>query len=153
MALQERLECKDVADTVLTELSTAIARPGVTVSGQNGEVVALPEPLRELISAMLAHLGQGQSVILLPEKPFFTTQAAADALGVSRPFLIKLMERGEIPYVFTGSHRRIHIDDLQQYREKRNQTRRSVLASLPNEVDGIDLLNLNPHENADHGSR
>lgn len=153
MAIQERLESKEVAQNVLSELSAALARPGVTLSGKNGEMVTLPEPLRQLISAMLAHLGQGQTVILMPEKPYFTTQAAADALGVSRPFLIKLMEQGEIPCVFAGSHRRIHIDDLQRYREKRNQTRRSMLASLPNEANGTDLLNLNPNENADHGSR
>ena len=56
-----------------------------------------------------------------------TTQQAADFLNVSRPYLIKLLEQGEIPYIKVGSHRRIPFPDLMKYKEQRDMKRSQLL--------------------------
>ena len=47
-----------------------------------------------------------------------TTTQAAEFLDVSRPFVIKLIHRGELPCRMVGSHRRIPYLALVGYREK-----------------------------------
>lgn len=56
-----------------------------------------------------------------------TTQQAADFLNVSRPYLIKLLEQGEIPYIKVGSHQRIPFTDLMKYKEQRDMKRSQLL--------------------------
>jgi excisionase family DNA binding protein len=62
-----------------------------------------------------------------------TTQEAANLLNVSRPHLIKLLEGGELPFELVGSHRRVRIDDLLAYRERRSRRRREILEELAKE--------------------
>lgn len=59
-----------------------------------------------------------------------TTQQAADILNVSRLFLVKLLDKGAIPYIKVGSHRRIRFKDLIIYREQRKVMRRQGLKEL-----------------------
>jgi excisionase family DNA binding protein len=68
----------------------------------------------ELEDALLrAHNGLSRP---LP-KEMTTTQAAA-FLDVSRPFVIKLIERGELPCRMVGKHRRLPGEAVLNYREK-----------------------------------
>jgi excisionase family DNA binding protein len=55
-----------------------------------------------------------------------TTTQAAEFLDVSRPFVIKLIERGELPRRMVGKHRRIPSGALLAYREKMFQRARSA---------------------------
>ncbi|MEG4346155.1 excisionase family DNA-binding protein [Microcoleus sp. A003_D6] len=59
-----------------------------------------------------------------------TTQQAADIINVSRPFLVKLLDEGAIPYIKVGSHRRIQFKDLIIYKEHRDRKRRKLLDQL-----------------------
>jgi excisionase family DNA binding protein len=59
-----------------------------------------------------AYEGAGQA---LPKE--MTTTQAAEFLDVSRPFVIKLVRRGELPCRMVGKHRRIPTDALLHYRE------------------------------------
>lgn len=67
-----------------------------------------------------------------------TTQQAADILNVSRPHLIKLLERKEISHTMTGRHRRIQADDLFAYKQARDERRSEALGELA-EMSG-DML-------------
>lgn len=68
-----------------------------------------------------------------------STQVAADFLNVSRPFLIKLLEEGEIPFRMVGSHRRIRFDDLRNYKIKIDSAREETLKELARETEHLGI--------------
>ena len=76
-----------------------------------------------------------QAVILIPEDEAFTTQVAADLLGMSRPYLVRLLEREEIPFHYVGTHRRIHFHDLRAYQQRRDKERRQRLDDLARRME------------------
>ncbi|GAN77693.1 helix-turn-helix domain-containing protein [Acidisphaera rubrifaciens] len=106
-------------------------------SGQSAEIVLTPG-LSALLIDLLRHLGSGDAVTLVPVSQMLTTQQAADILNVSRPFLISLLDRSEIPHVLVGRHRRIKAEDLFAYKRRRDTVRSEALDELA-EMDA-DLL-------------
>ena len=62
------------------------------------ESIALPSSIYAQIIDLLAKLGNGDAVTIVPVQAELTTTQAAELLGISRPFLIKLLERLEIPF-------------------------------------------------------
>ena len=65
-------------------------------------------------------------------------------LGVSRQFLIKLLERGDIPHHMVGTHRRIYVRDLLAYKTRRDSTRRKILDNLARAEAEDGLYELEP---------
>jgi excisionase family DNA binding protein len=59
-----------------------------------------------------------------------TTTQAADFLDVSRPFVIKLIRRGELSCRMVGKHRRIPTDELMRYREQMFQRAKEAAKEL-----------------------
>ncbi len=106
-------------------------------SGQQAEIVLTPG-MSTLLIDLLRHLGSGDAVTLVPVSQMLTTQQAADILNVSRPFLIALLEKDEIPYVLVGRHRRIKAEELFAYKRGRDTVRSDALGELA-ELDA-DLL-------------
>ena len=69
----------------------------------------------------------------------FTTQAAANYLGVSRQHLVDLLEKKEIPFHKVGTHRRVTFKDLLVFERRRDKTRREALDKLAADVDAAGL--------------
>ncbi|WP_235001957.1 helix-turn-helix domain-containing protein [Actinacidiphila paucisporea] len=75
---------------------------------------------------MLAHLGAGRGVSVVPADAELTTQQAADILNVSRPFLVGLLNAGEIEYRNVGTHRRIKASSPIEYKQQDDRRRRGA---------------------------
>lgn len=108
----------------------------LTVQADNGaeETVAIPVPAFRLLMDILTQMAQGNAVTLMPVHAELTSQQAADLLSVSRPFLIRLIEEGQIPFRKVGTHRRIRFNDLMDYKQKVDQDRLKVLEELAAEA-------------------
>ncbi|MFF3453721.1 helix-turn-helix domain-containing protein [Streptomyces sp. NPDC002730] len=90
----------------------------------------LPREAMELLAAVLSHMAAGRTVSIVPEHAELTTQQAADMLNVSRPFLIGLLEAGEIDFRKVGTHRRIKAQSLLEYQRQDDQKRRAAADEL-----------------------
>jgi excisionase family DNA binding protein len=100
----------------------------------DGAALVLPRPTVELFAAILADLAGGQGVQLVPVNAEVSTQLAAEMLNVSRPSLIGLLERGEMPYRIVGRHRRVRLDDLVAYQRTDDRRRKDA----PGELTRLD---------------
>ncbi len=107
----------------------------------NGEEIELPKSLSQVLRQLVYYLAQGRTVTIVPLNRELTTQEAANILNVSRPYLIKLLEQGEIPFAKTGTHRRIRVDDLMEYKKRRDAERRRGMAELTQMSQELGLYN------------
>ena len=94
------------------------------------EPIELPAGAVTLLLDILDAMASGRGVTLIPEDAELTTVQAADMLHVSRPFLIKLLDEGKIPYRKVGKHRRIRGEDVMNFKRAIDQEREAVLDQL-----------------------
>ncbi|MBO9573459.1 MAG: helix-turn-helix domain-containing protein, partial [Chitinophagaceae bacterium] len=81
----------------------------------------------------------GKGLEMIPLEENLSTQEAADLLNVSRPFLIKLLEEGKIPFQKVGTHRRVKLSDVQEYDRKQQIIREQQLEFLTNQAQDLNL--------------
>ena len=98
--------------------------------GTEGRTEILPNNLYSFLLRLLADLRAGHSVTILQSRHELTTVEASKILGMSRQYLIKLLEKGEIPFHLVGTHRRIYVRDVMTYKMKRDLLRRETLDEL-----------------------
>lgn len=96
----------------------------------DGTEVVLPESVVDLLRQAVHQLARQRALALIPIDRDLTTQQVANILHVSRPYLISLLEHGEIPYTKVGAHRRISLDDVMRYKAQRDISRKQTLDEL-----------------------
>lgn len=114
----------------IRDLRRLIQSGGAKLVGPDGYQIPLPEPVHDLLLLILKNLQAGKAISIVPEHQQLTTQRAANILGVSRPFLVGLVERGEIPFHMVGSHRRIYLRDLLDYKRRRDSARHEAINNM-----------------------
>jgi len=108
---------------------------GAYIASQGGVQIDLPGPILNLIEQAIESVGRGETLQLVAQEETMTTQEAADFLGFSRPFLIGLLEKGEIPFQTVGKHRRLATKDVRTFGDKRNRERKKALDDLFDKID------------------
>ena len=103
------------------------------------EVIMLPASVVALLLGILRMKANGLGVALTPLHSELTTGQAADLLHVSRPYLVKLLEAGDIPYHKVGKHRRVRREDVMTYKNAIDQRREAILDELVAESQALGL--------------
>ncbi len=137
---QNRLDPSLMTEGEIAELASAFAQPGhVALLDSTGNRIELPEAVFQHFARIVRLMAERKAVVLIPEEETFTTQAAANYLGVSRQHLVGLLDRGEIPHHKVGTHRRVTFKDLLEFERTRDRARREALDRLAGEVDKAGL--------------
>jgi excisionase family DNA binding protein len=102
-------------------------------------VVSLPARALSLMVDVLTAMAERRPVSLLPHTAELTTQQAAEFLNVSRPYVVSLIDRDEIPHRMVGTHRRVLASDLIAYKKKSDATRREAIRRMVAEAQKLGL--------------
>lgn len=103
------------------------------------EEITVPVSALRMLEQILTQMAMGNGVTIIPVHAVLTTQEAADFLNVSRPYLVGLVERGELPFTKVGTHRRIQFKDLVEYRNRSLANSEKVLDQLAAEAQELRL--------------
>src|SRR5580704_1988886 len=98
--------------------------------GPDGKTEILPNNLYSFLLRLLADLRAGNAVTILQSRHEVTTIEAGKILGMSRQFLVQLLEKGEIPFHKVGTHRRLYVRNVIAYKARRDTSRRKTLDDL-----------------------
>jgi excisionase family DNA binding protein len=135
----------------IESLYRQIQRSSPKLVGPDGESRSLPVSLYDFLVELISHLQAGKSVAIMQRDHILTTVEAARMLGVSRQFLVNLLESGKIPSHKVGTHRRIYSRDVLKYKTQRDTDRRRALNDLVTAElsEGLyDKVPMRPDDNA-----
>lgn len=105
----------------------------------NQPVIQVPPQALKVIAQVLGAMSERRPIVVMPSKQEVSTVEAANFLNVSRPFVIKEIEQGRLPYRMVGTHRRIAFDDLTQYAEKMRAHQQSALDRMAENANELGL--------------
>jgi len=115
--------------------------PKCQLVGPSGQTIPVPESVFYVLERVAEVLARGDSITVVPMGKEVTTQQAADLLNVSRQYLVRLLDENRIPFGKTGKHRRLRIEDVLAFKDKRDKDRAAglrELSQLTQELGGYD---------------
>lgn len=132
-------------DPALREALETVARAprrgdDVVMRYADGTEVQVPPPLLEVLRAAAGELSVGHAVTILASETVLTPAEAARLLGLSRPFVARLLDDGTIPsmHLPDSSHRVIRLDDVLAFAERR-RLRQEGRRHIAEAIDDADL--------------
>ena len=112
---------------------------GQAGEGGHKEPVDLPPAASKLIFQLLEEMGKGLAVTLLPTDAEITTEQAAGLPNVSRPFLVGMIYRGELPARMVSNQRRLPLVDVLAYKTAHRAKRLEALREMMALGQGLGL--------------
>jgi excisionase family DNA binding protein len=126
--------------TLPTQRDTTLASTGLELLSRHGQqditfklegkTLTLPASVVSLLQKILSEMAQGNAVGIVALEAELSTQQAADVLKVSRPFVVKLLDEGILPHRLVGTHRRVMLKDVLEYKEQSKRQSREALREL-----------------------
>jgi excisionase family DNA binding protein len=92
------------------------------------EPMVLPVEAIAALQEALDDIAAGVSPVSVDEE--MTTQELADLLNVSRPYVVALLEAGEIPFRKVGTKRRVLRADALRYKKVEDESRYAAVREL-----------------------
>lgn len=100
---------------------------------------ALSPRLVELMTSLLSQVAEGKAVQLIAVETEVSTQQAAEILGVSRPYIVKMLDEEALPYRKVGPRRRLRLEDVMAYKARLDAQRRAALQALADDLQDMGL--------------
>lgn len=117
----------------------SLAHPSYALVGvDQHDRIELPEHVHQALKQVVTALLAGRAVTVAPRSMALTSQQAADVLGVSRPTVIRLIDKGELPAERIGTRHRLRLDDVLHYRAIRRERQYDFLAATAIDIDAED---------------
>ncbi|MDH7464251.1 helix-turn-helix domain-containing protein [Chitinophagaceae bacterium 26-R-25] len=107
--------------------------------GKNGNSMNVPTKAVGFFYEIVDSMAYGKSVTVLTSDLLISTQQAADILNFSRPYVVKLLEEGKIPYQKVGTHRRLKIADVVAYQKKFERERDQALDWMTRQAQELNM--------------
>lgn len=133
--IDQQEDVKALAKLLRHRPSSAVA--GCRLVGPAGESIPVPDSVFYALQRVADVLARGDSITIVPLGKELTTQQAANLLNVSRQYLIRLLDDDRIPYTKTGTHRRLKVEDVLAFQQRRDAERAHVLDELVEMSEGL----------------
>jgi excisionase family DNA binding protein len=130
LALQEPIAVPESEEPQIQAFNRFLRTGRAALVSASGERVEFPDTLYEVLTRIVEMMSRHQAVTIVPDNQVVTTQRAAEILGMSRPFFIKLLEAGVMAHHRVGNQRRIYLKDVLSYARKRDEERKAALDRL-----------------------
>jgi excisionase family DNA binding protein len=132
---------KKSSQTLAAYIGTKDAFHSIKVELDDGvsQTVKIPSLAFQMLVDILGQMAKGNAVTFIPVHAELTTQEAADILNVSRPYLVGLLEGGEIPFRKVGTRRRVRYLDLLNYKNQIDALRMEALDELTAQAQELDM--------------
>jgi excisionase family DNA binding protein len=104
-----------------------------------GQTFSIPSEVIPVFQEVLEQLSNERAVLVLALDSELSTFEAANLLGVSRPFVKKLLEKGKIPFRMVGTHHRVRLADVLKYQEQQYQDSLEAMAELTTQAQELGL--------------
>lgn len=131
-------DSSELAKTASRALARA-ANQQISVALDDGKTLPLPKEVTKFLVSILTELSAGNMVNIVPIHTELSTQEAANHLNVSRPYLVKLLEKGRLPFHMVGSHRRIKFSDLKTFMDIQSSEREAAMQLLADQAQDEDM--------------
>ena len=127
---QEQQTARDALQRLTLASNGGEAIQHFITDSRQEELIEIPAAAIAVLSDVLKFMALGHGMTLFPRLAEVTTIEAADILNVSRPYIIKLLEAGEMSYRMVGRHRRIQLQDVLAYKKESDQRSNEAMNEL-----------------------
>lgn len=126
--------------TVLAGVLAQLKTPNTEIEiEETKERIRIPLKALILLNDILKSMSEGKPISIVPIATEVTTQKAAEILGCSRPFLVKLLEEGKINFTKVGRHRRVLFEDVVRFKTEIKQQQKNHIIDIMNFDEEVGL--------------
>jgi len=143
LSIREPITLPATEQVQVRDLERMLGLGAPALVSASGERLVVPPTVYEVLRMVVELMAEGKSVTLLPDNQVVTTQRAADLLGMSRPFFIKLLESGAMAHHMVGNQRRVYLRDVLEFARKREEERQAALDRLSKQAFEAGLYDRN----------